>query len=256
MQSIRNKNKIFINFILAAYSAASIVIIPTACMEENCDYSSRGAPTDSGVSNNVASDSDAGTGSQKNDHANVSQDLQLSLAKICVSESGFQVRTNDCTLIYHVLRGRSVTGEVTMGIMRAYARNVFNENRKDSRRWIVNLNSRFEEPEGWSGNVTIPWGLRREGFIDVYNHAGDLLRTRPAETPCGVKVSHWGARGFRRDLHLSRGWRLVECGKTNNDFWVVPSRQSAEEIEQEIEEEIEVQDQIGDALPVVDLIEE
>lgn len=157
--------------------------------------------------------------------------LQLALARICVSEAGFQTQSNDCTLIYHVLRGRSRTGELTMGIMRAYAGMAFNENRTDSRRWILHLNHAFEEPREWSETVTIPWSARRAGFIDVYHHAGMLVRTRPTSTPCGVRVSHWGARGFRREQHLRQGWRLVRCGNTHNDFWYVPSRRDYEESE-------------------------
>lgn len=155
--------------------------------------------------------------------------LQLALARVCVSEAGFQTHSNDCTLIYHVLRGRSRTGELTMGIMRAYAGNIFDEGRRDSRRWILHLNHAFEEPREWSETVTIPWSARRAGFIEVYQHAGMLVRTRPRETPCGARVSHWGARGFRRELHLSQGWRLVRCGNTHNDFWYVPSRRDSEE---------------------------
>jgi hypothetical protein len=164
--------------------------------------------------------------------------LQLALARICVSEAGFQVRSNDCTLIYHVLRGRSRTGELTMGIMRAYAGMAFNERRTDSRRWILHLNHTFDEPREWSETVTIPWSVRRAGYIDVYHHAGMLVRTRPRSTPCGVRVSHWGARGFRRDLHLRQGWRLVRCGNTHNDFWYVPSRRDADEPEVTHDQEV------------------
>lgn len=152
--------------------------------------------------------------------------LQLALAKVCVAEAGFQVRSNDCTLIYHVLRTRSVTGELTLSIMRAYAKRTFNERRRDSRRWIVNLNHELTEPRGWAENVTVPWSARQEGYESVYNHAGSLVRTRPTEAPCGVKVSHWAARGFRQELHLRQGWKLVRCGNTHNNFWYVPSRQS------------------------------
>lgn len=164
-----------------------------------------------------------------------SKQLQLSLAKICVSEAGFQVRSNDCTLIYHVLRRRSSTGEVTMGIMRAYAKKTFDESRRDSRRWITHLNHDLSEPRGWAESVTVPWSRRQEGFADVYHHAGELLRSRPTETPCGAKVSHWGARGFRRELHLSQGWKLVRCGNTHNDFWYVPTRRDSEARQEERE---------------------
>jgi len=150
-----------------------------------------------------------------------SRRIQLSLARICVSESGFQVRTNDCTLIYHALRARSRTGEITMGIMRAYSGRTFDADRTDNHRWIPHLNHNFTEPRGWRETVTIPWSARRRGFEAVYEHVGELLRTRP-ENPCNMRVDHWGARGFRRNLHLSNGWRLVECGETLNDFWSLP----------------------------------
>lgn len=156
--------------------------------------------------------------------------MQLALARICVSESGFQTRTNDCTLIYHALRTRSSTGEITMGIMRAYSGRTFDRNRADRHRWIAHLNPNFREPHGWSETVTIPWSTRREGFVEVYNHAGSLLRTRPENT-CGMRIDHWGAPGFRRSLHLSNGWRLVECGETLNDFWSIPEREEASESE-------------------------
>ena len=174
------------------------------------------------------------------EHAHTSKklQLQLALAKICVSESGFQVHSNDCTLIYHVLRRRSSTGEVTMGIMRAYAKKTFDENRSDSRRWIAHLNYDLSEPRGWAESVSVPWSRRQSGFAEVYNHTGMLLRTRPTETPCGVKVSHWGARGFRRELHLSQGWELVRCGNTHNDFWYVPNRRDAEERQVESDQEV------------------
>ena len=225
--------------VLAAYLGLISTLIPCHSCKEESDASAHSTPLDSGVTSSNLHLSGlehrkSGEGTEAVETPSF-KELQLALTKVCVSESGFQVRTNDCSLIYHVLRGRSVTGQVTMGIMRAYARKTFDEKREDSRRWILNLNHRFEEPEGWSENVTIPWSVRRAGFIEVYNHAGQLLRTRPKNTPCDVKVSHWGARGFRRELHLIRGWKLVECGRTNNDFWLVPGRQPPEE---ELEDEV------------------
>ncbi len=186
----------------------------------------------------AADDSGPDANISDNSHSTSAKQLQLALAKVCVSESGFQVRTNDCTLIYHVLRGRSTTGELTMGIMRAYAKKTFDERRQDSRRWILHLNHTFEEPREWSETVTIPWSVRRSGFIDVYTQAGELVRTRPNTTPCGAKVSHWGARGFRRELHLNQGWQLVRCGTTHNDFWYVPSRKRSEETDSTLVQEV------------------
>lgn len=149
------------------------------------------------------------------------RDIQLALARICVSEAGFQVRTNDCTMIYHALRTRSNTGEITMGIMRAYAPLSFNLNRTDNHRWVAHLRRDFREPEGWSETVSIPWSTRREGFQQVYEHVGMLLRTRP-ENPCGIRIDHWGARYFRRNRHIRNGWTPIQCGETLNQFWSLP----------------------------------
>lgn len=147
--------------------------------------------------------------------------IHLALTRVCISESGFQISTNDCTLIYHALRNRSSTGEVTLGIMRAYSTKTFNKNRTDSRRWIAHLNHQARQPEGWQENISIPWSRRRAGYIEVYNHVYNLLHTRP-ESPCPINVDHWGARGFRRRRLLNLGWQIVNCGETLNDFWNVP----------------------------------
>ena len=149
------------------------------------------------------------------------RDIHLALTRICVSEAGFQVRTNDCTMIYHALRTRSNTGEITMGIMRAYAPLSFNLNRTDNHRWVAHLRRDFREPEGWSETVSIPWSTRREGFQQVYEHVGMLLRTRP-ENPCGIRIDHWGARYFRRNRHIRNGWTPIQCGETLNQFWSLP----------------------------------
>jgi len=149
--------------------------------------------------------------------------MQLALARICVSEAGFQVKTNDCTMIYHALRSRSKTGELSLGIMKSYSKRSFDLNRQDHRRWIAHLNHEFSEPMWWRETVAVPWSRRRQGFINVYEHAGNLIRSKPANT-CGIKIDHWGAPGFRREMHLGNGWRLIECGETLNDFWSLPQR--------------------------------
>lgn len=151
----------------------------------------------------------------------VNRGIHLALTRICISEAGFQTTTNDCRLIYHALRNRSSTGEVTLGIMRAYSTKTFNKNRTDRRRWIAHLNHSAARPIGWEGNISLPWSRRRDGYIEVYNHVYDLLHTRP-ENPCDIPIDHWGARGFRRRRLLSLGWTIVQCGETLNDFWSLP----------------------------------
>lgn len=152
--------------------------------------------------------------------------LQLALTRICISESGFQTRTNDCMMIYHTLRTRSNSGEITMGIMRAYAPQSFNVNRTDSRSWIAHLRADGREPRGWRENTTLPWSTRRAGFLEVYRYVGNLLRTRPAN-PCDMRIDHWGARYFRRNTLIRRGWTPIVCGETLNQFWSMPLRRNS-----------------------------
>lgn len=154
------------------------------------------------------------------------ESLQLALARICVSESGFQIRTLDCRLIYEVLRNRSRTGELTLGIMRSYSTATFNRHRTDSRRWIPFLDPRGAMPRHWSESTHLSWSAYRSNFLDVYRYAGYLIRHNPTY-PCTLPVHHWGARNFRVQRLLRSGWIRVECeinGRpTLNQFWLVPS---------------------------------
>lgn len=147
----------------------------------------------------------------------------LALARICVSEAGFTLRTRDCELIYHVLLTRSGTGELKMSTMRAYCKKSFNKGRSDSHRWVAHLNSTGREPQGWSETTTVPWSRRRAAWMRVLEHTRSLIRRRP-ENPCGDRLDHWGSKGFRRRRHLRNGWRIVDCGETLNEFWALPDR--------------------------------
>lgn len=160
------------------------------------------------------------------------EQLQLALARICVSESGFQIRTWDCRLIYEVLRHRSRTGELTLSIMRNYATATFNRHRTDSRRWIPFLDARGAMPRHWSEATHLSWSAYRSNFLDVYRYAGYLIQHNP-EYPCTLPVHHWGARNFRVQTLVRSGWIRVECSvegrRTLNQFWLVPSSLDAEE---------------------------
>jgi hypothetical protein len=149
--------------------------------------------------------------------------VQLALSRICASEAGFQVDTDDCLMIYEVLRNRSNTGEVTMGIMRAYATNTFRLNRVDSRRWVPYLNDQFREPRYWRDSSSIPWSRRQGGYINVYHFVGRMMRGE-VRIDCDERIDHWGAPHFRRRQHLRNGWRIVSCGDTRNVFWTLPDR--------------------------------
>jgi len=148
--------------------------------------------------------------------------LRIALARVCVSESGFQIATNDCRLIFEALRTRG-GGRLSVWIMKAYAKKAFDRNRTDPRKWIPFLNDRFFEPRHWTETVVVPWSSRRQAFISVYNYASHLISTNP-QPLCGVRIDHWGARGFKRRQHLREGWTLVRCGETRDDFWTMPDR--------------------------------
>lgn len=179
---------------------------------------------DAGAPQVSDADPDAGSGLSEEVRFEpiVDRGLQLALARICVSEAGFQVRTRDCELIYHVLRTRSRTGELNLGTMQAYCTKSFNRHRTDSHRWVPHLTHTFSEPRGWRETTTLPWSRRRAGFQEVYEFAGRIILERPSN-PCGVQVDHWGARGFRQRRLLRSGWRIVNCGETLNTFWSLPS---------------------------------
>ena len=147
---------------------------------------------------------------------------QLALARIMISESGFQTDTMDGRLIYEVLKDRG-HGELTMGVMRAYATKTFSRRRTDSRRWIPFLTADGREPQWWRESTRASWAVRRRGFERVYHYAGYLIRHDPPY-PCTLPVHHWGARGFRTRMRISEGWRRVECGETRNQFWMIPAR--------------------------------
>jgi hypothetical protein len=70
-------------------------------------------------------------------------------------------------MIYHALRTRSRTGEVTLGIMRAYAPLSFNLNRTDNHRWVAHLRPDLREPRGWR-ETTIILGPADEKVSDKF----------------------------------------------------------------------------------------
>ena len=172
---------------------------------------------DEGTTEDAGPEADAGQLTQQDERA------ALALARICVSEAGFTLRTRDCELIYHVLLARSGTGKLEMGTMRAYCKKSFNKGRTDRHRWVAHLNQAGGEPRGWAETTTVPWSRRRSAWLRVLEHTRDLIRRRP-ENPCGDRLDHWGSKGFRRRRHLRNGWRIVDCGETLNEFWALPDR--------------------------------
>ncbi len=151
------------------------------------------------------------------------------LTNICISEAGFQTRTADCALIVEVLRNRSSTGTVTMGIMRNYSTKVFNRSRTDHRRWIPWMTPTRVRPRGFPSNLT--WNpTYRQRYWGVRRHVHRILT---GQVMTRYSPDHWGARSLRRQ-RLRDGWQLIVRGRphdpnrphlpheTYNDFWMLP----------------------------------
>jgi len=147
--------------------------------------------------------------------------VQLSLARLCVSEAGFQITrpmseyTNDCAAIVAALRNRSRTGTVTDAILRAYTRRLFHGRTRMVRQWVSFLHVKHSRPPHWPTNLS--WERHQPRFVEIYNLVGRLLR-HDVEPPC--LPDHWGARWrFIQDRAHRQGWHRVDCGPTFNEFW-------------------------------------
>ncbi len=148
----------------------------------------------------------------------------LQLARICISEAGFQLNrtmaeyTTDCANIAGVLQRRSSVGRVTLGIMRAYSPKSFNKERTDARAYIPYLTTRYTPPRFWRSHLQ--WSLYRRRFEEVYYLALALVQGTKRPT---CEADHWGARMQVIRLRARRyGWYRAPCGNTLNSFWRIP----------------------------------
>lgn len=145
----------------------------------------------------------------------------LGLARICVSESGWD-SPHDCEGILAVLRSRSErTGMTLNQAMRAYSKRVFDRSRTDSRRWIADLHLSAQKPDGWPDHL--PWdGGYKYSWMMMLEFAEDLLGS--SNLRCAA--NHWGDRYGDKERALRAGWIEVDCGETRNMFWSVPQSKS------------------------------
>lgn len=142
---------------------------------------------------------------------------QLALAQICASEASVQSETDDCAAIAQVLIRRARGGPLKK-IAYNYSSRVFSRDRTDARRWIAHLSPTGEQPPGWP--ATLPWNKWQKRWLDLYRHAGRILRGEVAN-PCLTPPDHWG--GEMDDWRaVKAGWNRVDCGDTFNNFWAVP----------------------------------
>jgi hypothetical protein len=149
-----------------------------------------------------------------------------SVARVCVAEAGWDLRTGDCAAIAWLLRRRAARLGVSVDVLvRRYSTRHFDEERTDARRWIVGLTlaatvDGSPAPEGWPRSLE--WPPYRRALGAAHNHVRGVL-VGDIGDPCRGEAAHWGAR-FGDDVERARraGWRLLECsGRERNAFWSV-----------------------------------
>jgi hypothetical protein len=140
----------------------------------------------------------------------------LMLAQLCASEAGIAPVTNDCPAIHAVITRRAeVLGVSWPRAARAYAGNVFNRRRTDSRRWIAWLRPDARKPHGWPSSARwrpSAWKARLDESARIWS--GELTHA------CNGRPDHWGGRHVdhaRIVRGIRRGyWRRLDCGPTLN----------------------------------------
>ena len=164
---------------------------------------------------------------------------QLALARICASEEGIERLTDGCAAIHAVLRNGARRNHMSyVAYARAYSPGVFDGSRR--RAWLADLLPDGSQPVRWPAFVTrrvgdhvevrraAPWELYRERWLDLYHHAGLIIRGEIHDL-CEIAPVHWGCppdpqrQCIDHENATARGWELVRCGDTNNEFWIVPA---------------------------------
>lgn len=159
------------------------------------------------------------------------QNEQLWLARYCVNEAGFQMYNdtgefvpfeqttlpNDCLAMYRSLMNNFNATDLKVWMMRRYGDNVFNTER-DTRRYIPYLRPYSSRaPRHWSN---ADWSMFGPRFTEIYMYVGRILEGK-VQGVC--EPHHWGAPSLRRRSYR-RGWILLDCGHTLNDYWYNPHR--------------------------------
>jgi hypothetical protein len=133
-------------------------------------------------------------------------------------------------------RGRRIS---RVEMMAAYSpRRVFPHPENERNRWIAELDLRGRRPPAWPAwrgarwHQYPPWrsyGCPR--WLAAVDAARRLLRSVPARVgrgPCEEVPDHWGGRPGVDDEALERGWRIVDCGRTQNRFYVIDEPEAEE----------------------------
>lgn len=122
-------------------------------------------------------------------------------------------------------------------MVREYSVHVFEPD--EDRPWVADLRVGAWEPAGWPAQL--PWNERPDRpdhptgyglWMEEFSLANDI-RTHVIVMPyghkCPVPPDHWGGEmdHWRGDAN---GWVQERCGDARNEFWLVPSFHTEEEL--------------------------
>lgn len=147
------------------------------------------------------------------------------LARLCVSEAGWNMDVGDCPAIYAAIKNRAaVRGISWTAQARAYSGRVYDRTRTGRRRWIAWLSPTLDRPRGWP-DAAVRWERGAELWRARLEEAAKIIAGELA-APCADTVEHWGCR-YGVDLRRARRalaegrWSVAECGETLNTFYAV-----------------------------------
>lgn len=164
---------------------------------------------------------------------------ELALARICVSEAGWEA-TDDCAAIHHVLlRGAEHRGggrRAYVSFASSYSHRLLTGDGQIQRPWLRQLDTSGSEPGLWGfrrmrdGSLSRvdcpPWRAYRERWMAVLERARTLVRERRLDdadewSPCDEEPHHWGCPlpCVDHERATRAGWRQISCGNTVNEFW-------------------------------------
>ena len=161
-------------------------------------------------------------------HATPRESDRVLLARICVSEAGWECwETGDGLAIYEVLStGARRSGLSFRHYARSYASRATGARPTSNARlaWVAGLGEAGERPSAWPRDLS--WAHYRPQWLDVLEHAEEVLSLDGARardwSPCASSVHDWGGR-----MDEARAVRLglipVRCGPTRNAFYARPS---------------------------------
>lgn len=156
--------------------------------------------------------------------------VDVMLARTCVSERGWRADTDDCAAIYEVAADRVARGvsESIEGALRALSRRLHGTPCSVSRSWLCDLDEDGHRPRG----MRVPWerslghglGSRQAIWFFTLGEAtllvgGLSLPTREPGPVCAEPPRAWGSdEDLRRRRLAGYRWVEIDCGNTINHF--------------------------------------